>query len=168
MNRLLEQFSELTTLDAETASKILVSLFIILGIGALRLLTIRVVNSKTEDVRIRYNWRKGITYTCVIIGILVASGQVYAGSVEIVQAAFYKQGSQWRVEVTLKHADSGWDHYADAWRVVLPTGKVAGTRTLSHPHINEQPFTRSLVLNIPENIHQHNLGTTPVHDPRDL
>jgi len=46
--------------------------------------------------------------------------------------------------VTLEHDDSGWEHYADAWRVVGRDGAVFGTRTLYHPHENEQPFTRSL------------------------
>ncbi|MEO0729117.1 MAG: hypothetical protein AAFY64_01895, partial [Pseudomonadota bacterium] len=46
--------------------------------------------------------------------------------------------------VTLKHADTGWEHYADRWDVVSVDGKVLGTRTLHHPHVEEQPFTRSL------------------------
>jgi len=47
-------------------------------------------------------------------------------------------------DVTVKHADSGWDHYADKWDVVAPGGKILGTRVLFHPHVHEQPFTRSL------------------------
>lgn len=50
-----------------------------------------------------------------------------------------------RFEVTVRHDDEGWDHYADAWEVVDPaTLEVLGTRELLHPHVNEQPFTRSL------------------------
>ncbi len=49
-----------------------------------------------------------------------------------------------RFEVTLAHADTGWDHYADQWRVLDGDGNVLGVRTLAHPHVNEQPFTRSL------------------------
>ena len=44
--------------------------------------------------------------------------------------------------VTVRHADAGWDHYADRWEVVAPDGTVLGTRVLLHPHDNEQPFTR--------------------------
>jgi hypothetical protein len=44
--------------------------------------------------------------------------------------------------VTLRHADTGWEHYADAWRVVTADGTVLTHRTLYHPHVNEQPFTR--------------------------
>ncbi len=47
-------------------------------------------------------------------------------------------------KVTVKHADAGWKHYADAWEVLAPDGTVLGTRILYHPHDNEQPFTRSL------------------------
>jgi hypothetical protein len=46
--------------------------------------------------------------------------------------------------VTVKHQDEGWQHYADAWEIVAPDGQVLATRTLYHPHVNEQPFTRSL------------------------
>jgi len=53
----------------------------------------------------------------------------------------------------LRHADTGWEHYADAWRVVTETGKILGTRTLYHPHEEEQPFTRSLRgVQIPQGI----------------
>jgi hypothetical protein len=59
----------------------------------------------------------------------------------------------YRFDVTVRHADEGWDHYADAWEVVAPDGTVLGTRTLLHPHENEQPFTRSLSgVAIPEGI----------------
>lgn len=69
----------------------------------------------------------------------------FAGEVEIVHASFWQTGNgKWTVSVTLRHADAGWDHYADAWRIVTTDGAIAGTRTLLHPHENEQPFTRSL------------------------
>ncbi len=45
--------------------------------------------------------------------------------------------------VTVRHGDEGWAHYADAWEVVGPRGKVLGTRVLGHPH-DHKPFTRSL------------------------
>ena len=55
--------------------------------------------------------------------------------------------------VTLRHADTGWDHYVDAWQVLAPDGAVLGTRTLLHPHTDEQPFTRSLTgVTIPEGV----------------
>ncbi len=46
--------------------------------------------------------------------------------------------------VTVKHQDKGWDHYANRWEVLTLDGKLIATRTLRHPHVNEQPFMRSL------------------------
>lgn len=55
-----------------------------------------------------------------------------------------KDGMGWRFFVTIDHVDTGWDHYADSWEVVDANGTVLATRVLHHPHVNEQPFTRSL------------------------
>lgn len=74
-----------------------------------------------------------------------------AGEVTIVDAKAEKTGETWTFSVTLEHADEGWEHYADAWRVVSQGDREFGTRTLFHPHENEQPFTRSLNdVKIPE------------------
>lgn len=78
------------------------------------------------------------------LGVFVALPLAVAGEVEIVDAKARRSGDAWRFDVTLLHGDTGWDHYADAWRVLGPDGTVLGTRTLAHPHENEQPFTRSL------------------------
>ena len=51
------------------------------------------------------------------------------------------------VSVTIAHPDTGWDHYADGWRIETEDGTVIGTRELLHPHVEEQPFTRSLRVN---------------------
>jgi hypothetical protein len=67
-----------------------------------------------------------------------------AGEVELVNTVFTQRGDTWYVSTTLRHDDTGWEQYADAWRVVTTDGKVLGTRVLYHPHENEQPFTRSL------------------------
>jgi hypothetical protein len=52
--------------------------------------------------------------------------------------------SGWTFHVTLEHGDTGWKDYADGWRVETPDGTVLGERPLLHPHVEEQPFTRSL------------------------
>jgi len=46
-------------------------------------------------------------------------------------------------DVTVRSADTGWDKYADRWEVTATDGAVLGTRVLAHPHVDEQPFTRS-------------------------
>lgn len=67
-----------------------------------------------------------------------------ANEVEILNVYLERTGADWRAEVTLKHSDTGWDHYADAWRIVDENGRLLKTRVLYHPHVKEQPFTRSL------------------------
>ena len=70
---------------------------------------------------------------------------VIAGEVSIVSAEFRSLGGEyWGVNVTLQHADTGWEHYADNWRVVDAQGNILGDRVLYHPHVDEQPFTRGL------------------------
>lgn len=82
---------------------------------------------------------------------LLLSGAAVAGEVSIERAEFRSVGpGVWYVDVTLKHADTGWDHYADEWRVVDADGNVLADRVLWHPHVNEQPFTRGMGgINIP-------------------
>jgi hypothetical protein len=46
--------------------------------------------------------------------------------------------------VTVKHADTGWNHYANRFEIVGPDGALIATRVLEHPHVHEQPFTRTL------------------------
>jgi len=58
----------------------------------------------------------------------------------------------YQVSVTLKHADTGWDHYANRWDVLDEDGNILGSRVLAHPHVNEQPFTRSLRVEIPASV----------------
>lgn len=79
---------------------------------------------------------------------------VQAGEADVVNVAVKKAGEgTYRFDVSVAHADTGWDHYADRWEVVAPDDSVLGTRILHHPHVNEQPFTRSLSgVAIPANI----------------
>ena len=79
----------------------------------------------------------------IILGIMFTSS-VFADVVKIVNVRLVQHASTWRADVTLKHDDKGWNDYADAWRLVDEDGKEIATRTLYHPHVNEQPFTRSL------------------------
>ncbi len=61
----------------------------------------------------------------------------------------------WTISVTVAHADTGWDHYADGWEVLDDSGNVLGFRKLHHPHVEEQPFTRSLHdVMIPDGAHK--------------
>jgi len=50
----------------------------------------------------------------------------------------------WRFSVTISSPYDSPERYADAWRVLDPTGAELGVRVLTHDHAGEQPFTRSL------------------------
>ena len=76
--------------------------------------------------------------------LLAVAAPALADPAEIVSAEARASGSGWSVSVTLRHGDTGWDDYADGWRLVTEGGEVIATRPLVHPHVNEQPFTRSL------------------------
>ncbi len=104
------------------------------------------------------------------IGVLTMSTQAFANDVQILAAELNSRGDNlWLVKVTLKHADTGWEHYADNWRVVDKDGNILGDRVLLHPHVDEQPFTRSLSgVKIPDGIstvyieaHDKKHGWTP-------
>ena len=84
-----------------------------------------------------------------MIGILVflvgsvVTGIVAAGEVKIVNVKVSCSGSC-SFSVTLKHDDEGWQHYANQWDVMTMDNKLLKSRVLLHPHVDEQPFTRSL------------------------
>lgn len=74
----------------------------------------------------------------------MASGSL-AGEADVVGVEVKQQSDgTYRFDVTVSHADEGWDHYADKWVVTDKSGNILGERVLYHPHVNEQPFTRSL------------------------
>ena len=90
----------------------------------------------------------------LVLAVLTLSAiPAQAGEADVLEVEARAAGGGWSFDVTVRHADTGWEHYADAWRVVGPDGTVYGTRVLVHPHVNEQPFTRSLGgVKIPEEI----------------
>jgi hypothetical protein len=75
------------------------------------------------------------------------------GCADVVHAEVERTGEAYMVSATVRSADTGWDRYADEWRVLTPDGAVLGTRILTHPHVDEQPFTRSLSnVEIPDGV----------------
>jgi len=86
----------------------------------------------------------------VMAALFLCTGlSAHANEAEVVSAkASCDSARVCSFDVTVRHADTGWDHYANAWRVVAvdgdSAGKELGKRVLHHPHENEQPFTRSL------------------------
>jgi len=88
--------------------------------------------------------------------LMILGPAAMAGEADVVGVEVSKQGEgRFRFDVTVRHADEGWDHYADRWDVVGPDGAVLGSRELLHPHVNEQPFTRSLTgVEIPRDVEE--------------
>ena len=70
--------------------------------------------------------------------------------------------SLWTFYVSVTSQETGWDKYANEWRVIScstsssrnssPSREVLGTRVLAHPHVTEQPFTRSHRIEIPNSV----------------
>jgi len=89
-----------------------------------------------------------ITATGLLLGGIAAAGDAAIKEVDIKSLG----DRMYQVSVTLLHGDTGWDHYANRWDVLDEEGNVLGSRVLAHPHVNEQPFTRSLRLEIPATV----------------
>lgn len=87
----------------------------------------------------------------ILFVLLALASPAFADEPVIEAAKATRMGEAWRIDVTLRHPDTGWEHYADGWEVLAPDGSSLGVRVLVHPHETEQPFTRSLAgVVIPE------------------
>lgn len=97
------------------------------------------------------------------VAALLAAGTAHAGEADVTAASAIKDiRGTWTVSATILHADTGWEHYADRFDVLDEAGNVLGSRTLFHPHVDEQPFTRSLnALTIPDDV---SIITVRAHD----
>ncbi|WP_286263693.1 hypothetical protein [Thalassotalea atypica] len=71
----------------------------------------------------------------------------YASTLDFAQVtnvlATQESSGAWCFGTSVLHNDQGWEHYADGWEVIDFQGNLLGYRKLHHPHVNEQPFTRS-------------------------
>jgi hypothetical protein len=71
----------------------------------------------------------------------------YSTSLDFAQVthvlATQESNGSWCFGSSVQHDDQGWDHFADRWEVIDLEGNQLGYRELAHPHVNEQPFTRS-------------------------
>lgn len=71
----------------------------------------------------------------------------YSTSLDFAQVkdvlATEEHSGSWCFGTSVQHNDEGWEHFSDGWEVIDLEGKRLGYRKLHHPHVNEQPFTRS-------------------------
>jgi hypothetical protein len=95
-----------------------------------------------------------VVITMVFLGLW--GSLAFAGEADVIAVEKNAEGERvYQFAVTVRHADTGWDHYADKWEVVDEKGAVLGTRVLLHPHVDEQPFTRRLSgVNIPDGVRE--------------
>jgi len=89
--------------------------------------------------------RKIAMASCALALFTSLPSPTHSGEVEVVKAAVRCTNARiCAIQVTLRHADEGWAHYADRWEVLTPEGEILAKRVLRHPHVEEQPFTRML------------------------
>jgi len=106
--------------------------------------------------------------------LALAPAAAPAGEADVL-AATARCAATCRFVVTVRHADTGWDHYADRFEIVGPGGETIAKRVLRHPHVDEQPFTRSLEdVRVPDGVERvrvragdsvHGLGGAEVEVP---
>jgi hypothetical protein len=101
---------------------------------------------------------KPLTVLLLLLGSFGFAQEAHNSSLDYAQVIFVRAVRSgrglWRFDVTVRHRDEGWNHYANLWEVVDPkSDEVLGKRVLLHPHDNEQPFTRSQSgIRIPEEL----------------
>jgi len=95
----------------------------------------------------------------------MCSAHAIASQADVIDAeAMRESDGSFTFSVTVQHADEGWSHYADHWLILSRDEQLLGVRKLMHPHVKEQPFTRSLpYIQIPDEVtevsrtHQRNM-----------
>lgn len=76
---------------------------------------------------------------------LLTINLAYANKADVTNATFtLDKNEMYQFSVTIRHNDQGWNHYANKWEIYDLDNNLLSTRTLFHPHVNEQPFTRNL------------------------
>ena len=92
----------------------------------------------------------------LFVSILVAVNPVgsKAGEADVLKVSVVETAAGiYSFHVTVRHDDTGWKHYANGWEVLDLDDNILGKRVLLHPHVNEQPFKRSLSgVKIPKSI----------------
>ncbi len=88
--------------------------------------------------------RKAIQFFMFLSLFAVATAS-RAGEPSVLDAtARANANGTYSISATIFHKDEGWKHYADKFEVLGNDGTVLATRILYHPHVDEQPFTRSI------------------------
>ena len=84
-------------------------------------------------------------FWAVVIRAICLCGTAIAGEADVTAVRANAGGNgTFTFYETVKHDDTGTDHYAAKWNVVRLHGQILGTRVLYHLHAEEQSFTRYL------------------------
>lgn len=102
----------------------------------------------------------------LMAGLILFPVAAFAGEADVLEADVdCNSDSVCNFSVSVLHADTGWEHYADKWEILDDDGNVIAVRELAHPHVQEQPFTRSLGnVSVPDGLTQ---VTIRAHDSVD-
>lgn len=93
------------------------------------------------------------TTTSTAAPLTTTTGSSVDGCADVIDGSVSAAGETFTVSATVRSDDTGEEKYADAWEVRTLDGEVLGERILTHPHVNEQPFTRSLDgVEIPDDV----------------
>ena len=102
---------------------------------------------------------------CIISSMTISVlffSSVSAGEADVLKVrAKCDDNNKCRFTVRVRHKDRGWNHYVNRWEILSLEGEVLATRVLAHPHVDEQPFTRSLTAEI---ANEHKSVIVRAHD----
>lgn len=94
--------------------------------------------------------------TLILLNIFMmcSSHVVAAAGADVINAEILRNDDgSFTFNVTVQHEDEGWKHYADHWLILDKNEQIIAARKLMHPHVKEQPFTRSLsYIQIPDDV----------------
>lgn len=63
----------------------------------------------------------------------VESGAMDLNEANVVRVEFMGEGGSYTFWVRVRHNDTGWEHYADWWRIKTLQGEEIARRVLAHP-----------------------------------
>lgn len=89
----------------------------------------------------------------LLLLLSLMSSSVLSGTADVLSVKAQCDEIDCSFSVRVRHTDTGWTHFTNAWEILTTDGELLATRVLAHPHVDEQPFTRSLPnVPIPEGI----------------
>lgn len=78
MDSIIAYIKHLYAADAESLHKLIATALVILVLWLIRMFVVAIVAKRSEDIRVRYGWRKATSYFTVLAGILILSAVWFA------------------------------------------------------------------------------------------